>query len=89
MPTFSDIREAIDHMASHNIPEFTMRPDCAIFAKAVLDEVEHKRGACPKLIPEGDGGITFVFGENPRKIYWCILPDGIWEHVLGPSPAVL
>lgn len=78
--TFDDIRKALDIMSdrylSGFLDAFSCSPECAVFAKAVVDEIEAFGGPVPRLLGE-DTGVSLTFELEDCKVYYAICKDEI------------
>lgn len=80
MATFEAVRRTLDMMADRyaaGISDgFSCPPNCAVFAKAVVDSIEANGGPCPKLLGE-DVGVSLTFMISDCKLFYGICEDEI------------
>ncbi len=50
---------------------FSCPPECATFAKAVVDSIEANGGPCPRLLGE-HRGVSLTFMLEDRKLFYSI-----------------
>jgi hypothetical protein len=62
--------------------EFAVRPEVARFALAVLDELQSKGIAKPKLLPEENGSLAFTWKERGGTRYMFFGEDYLEESIL-------
>ncbi len=63
--------------------EWSVRPEVATFALAVLDGLQSKARHAPKLLPEEDGALAFTWEGSGGKRYMVFGEDFIEEFVLA------
>lgn len=80
MLTFDAVRQTLDKMADRyraGIRDaFSCHPSCAIFAKAVVDNIEAEGGPCPRLLGEEDG-VSLTFMLDDKKVFYGIYEDEV------------
>lgn len=62
--------------------EWTVRPEVATFSQAVLLELKSKARLPPKLLPENNGGLAFVWEGSGGKRYMFFAEDYLEESIL-------